>query len=101
MNKRDKTPEEMVEYAEHVAEDMLQDMDDEEAIVMVREFCRTMAEWQPQIAESSDNPVMLGIHCLATAHLFQKAFVKAYSYTDRKLDAVSALKKAFNEEGTK
>jgi len=91
----EKTAQEMVDYGEAVAMDMIQDMDPEECVVMVRDFCRVMAEWQPNVAALADEPVMLGITCLSTAKLFELAFKKAYTYTDKKVDAINAINKAF------
>ena len=89
------TAKEMVEYGEQLAEMMLKDMDEEECVTMVRDYCRGMAEWQPNVAIHADDPVMLGITCLSTAKLFELAFQKAYAYTDKKVDAMNAIDKAF------
>jgi hypothetical protein len=94
------TVEEMLAYSEGIAAQMVKDMDEEEAILMVRDFVSVMANWQPQIAAVGDDPVMLGISSLATAFLFQKCFKKAYLYTDKKVDAIEAIKAAFGESDT-
>ena len=91
------TVHDMMEYGSHVAEQMIADMDEEEATLMVRDFVTVIAKWQPNVAIYADDPVMLGISCLATSYLFQMAFKKAYLYTDKKVDALNALKKAFGE----
>ena len=88
---------EMVEYAEILAEESLKEMNGEEAVKMVRNFCEVMADWQPSIKEQLDDPVMLGIHCLTVAELFKQAFVKGYKHTAHRLDAESAIKKALGE----
>ena len=85
----------LVEYADEVALAMLKDMDGEECVDMVRQFCVVMADWQPNIKENLDDPVMLGLHCLAAAELFRLAFVKGYTTTSRRIDAQNAIKKAF------
>ena len=95
-DQRDKTVEEMLEYSERIAQDMLRDMDEEEAVHMVREFCHTMMQWQPEIEARKDSPVELGISCLATAELFRLAFAKAYTHIDKKVDAINAIKRAFD-----
>jgi hypothetical protein len=92
-----KTAREMVEYAEILAEESLKEMSGEEAVNMVRNFCEVMAGWQSSIKELLDDPVMLGIHCLAVAEVFKLAFVEAYGHTSRRLDAESAIKKAFDQ----
>ena len=93
-----KTVQEMFDYAEELSHTMLLDMSDEESIAMVRDYCTVMAEWQPNIAEHIDDPAMLAIMCLCTASLFKKSFKRAYAYTDKKVDAVEAIKKALGGE---
>ena len=97
----DPTPQqvanEMVEYGEHIAELMLADMDEEEAVLMVRDFCSVIAKWQPNVAIHLDDPIMLGVSCLATAALFQQCFKRAYAYTEKKVDAIKALKNALGD----
>ena len=63
---------------------------------MVREFTKIMADWQPNIAIYMDEPIMLGLSALSAAELFKLAFYRAYVYTDKKVDAINALDKAFN-----
>lgn len=87
----------LIDQAEYLAEAMLVDMDGPECISMVRQFCAVMAEWQPAIRENLEDPVMLGLHCLAAADLFKKAFVKGYAETDGRLKAEKAIKKALGE----
>ena len=72
------TVDEMFEYSEAAALEILADMSDEECLSMVREFCTVMADWQPNIACYKDDPVMLGLSCLSAAHLFKLAFESAY-----------------------
>jgi len=90
-----KETRELIEYAEEVARAMLEDMDGEECVDMVRQFCSVMADWQPNIKENLDDPMMLGLHCLAAAELFKLAFVKGYAATSKRIDAQNAIKKAF------
>jgi len=85
----------LIEYADSLAETMLADMDGEECVDMVRQFCMVMADWQPNIRENLDDPVMLGLHCLTAAELFRLAFVKGYTTTSKRIDAQNAIKKAF------
>ena len=96
----DPTPQqtvtEMIEYGEAAALQLLDEMSDEECIQMVRDFCKVMADWQPNIAIYLEEPVMLGLSCLSAAELFKMAFARAYLYTDKKVDAINALDKAFN-----
>lgn len=85
----------LTEYADSLAEAMLEGMDGEECVDMVRQFCMVMADWQPNIKENLDDPVLLGLHCLAAAQLFRLAFVKGYTSTSKRIDAQNAIKKAF------
>jgi hypothetical protein len=94
------TVEEMLAYSEGVAAQMIKDMDEEEAILMVRDFVSVLASWQPQIAAVVDDPVMLGVSSLTVAFLFQQCFKKAYLYTNKKVDAIEAIKAAFGESDT-
>ena len=94
----DHTVQEMHEYADAAAEEILAGMSDEETITMVRDFCTVMAKWQPNIDIYKDEPVMLGLSCLSAAQLFRIAFGRAYRYTDKKLAAQQALEKVFNTE---
>ena len=88
---------ELVEYGESLAEAMLADMSGEECVQMVRDFCGVMADWQPNIRENLEDPIMLGLHCLAAADLFKQAFVKAYQETSSRLEAQEAIKKALGD----
>ena len=92
------TVTEMIEYGEAAALSILDTMSDEECIQMVREFCELMADWQTNIGCYRDEPVMLGLSCLSAAELFKMAFARAYLYTDKKVDAINAIDKAFGEE---
>ena len=89
------TVTEMIEYGEAAALQMVDDMTDDECIQMVRDFCKVMADWQPNIACYLDDPIMLGLSCLSAAELFKMAFARAYLYTDKKVDAMNAINKAF------
>lgn len=89
------TVTEMIEYGEAAALQILDDMTDDECIQMVRDFCKVMADWQPNIAIYLDEPIMLGLSCLSAAELFKMAFARAYLYTDKKVDAMNAINKAF------
>ena len=95
------TPQEesgaLVEHAEKLAEVMLEDMSGEECVQMVRDFCGVMADWQPNIRENLEDPILLGLHCLAAAELFKRAFVKAYAETDSRLKAQEAIDKALGD----
>lgn len=86
----------LVEHAELLAAEMLKDMDGPECVQMVRDFCGVMADWQPNIKDNMEEPVLLGLHCLAAAELFKSAFVKAYAETDQRLKAQEAIDRAFN-----
>ena len=98
ISNNDTTVQEMHEYADAAAEEILAGMSDEETISMVRDFCTVMAKWQPNIDIYKDEPVMLGLSCLSAAQLFRIAFGRAYRYTDKKLAVQQALEKAFNTE---
>jgi len=88
------TVEEMILVSADSATEMLGDMTDEDCVDMVRSFCKTMADWQPNIACHLDDPTMLGLSCLTAAHLFQLAFARAYIHTDQKIEAINAIEKA-------
>ena len=92
------TVTEMIEYSEAAALSILDTMSDEDCIQMVREFCELMADWQQNIGCYRDEPVMLGLSCLSAAELFKMAFARAYMHTDKKVQAMSAIQKAFGEE---
>ena len=72
-------------------------MSGEECVQMVRDFCGVMADWQPNIRENLEDPIMLGLHCLAAADLFKQAFVKAYANTSSRLEAQEAIDKALGD----
>lgn len=91
-------PIELIEYSLKMAERQLDTMDDEECVAMVRSFTELMAEWQPEIAKLADQPVQLGIAVSSLATLFNLAFVRAYSFTEKKMAAQDALEKAFSKE---
>jgi len=87
----------LVEYADNLAELTLGNMEGEECVEMVREFCAVMADWQPHIRQNVDDPVALGLHCLAVAQVFRLAFVKGYTSTSKRIDAQNAIKKALGD----
>ena len=87
---------EMLEYGDAAALEILSSMSDEDCLQMVREFCDLMANWQDNIGCYREEPVMLGLSCLSAAELFKLAFERAYLYTDKKVDAINALEKAFD-----
>lgn len=91
------TASEMIEYGEAAALEILDTMSDEDCLQMVREFCELMASWQPNIGCYREDPVMLGLSCLSAAELFKLAFYRGYLHTDKKVEAINALEKAFGE----
>lgn len=90
----DFNPQEMIDYAEGVANQMIEDMPEEEAVLMVRDFIGVLADWQPSVAEHRGDPTMLAITSLATTRLFELAFVKAYGFSAKQLEAREAIEKA-------
>ena len=95
MNSRSHAPQEIIEAALELADLQIQDMDDDECILMVRSYVETMADWQPELARLGENPTDLALAVLTLNQLFLKAFKKAYSYTERRLEATEALERAF------
>ena len=92
-------PEEMLVYASKVASEMLEAMPDEEAVVMVRDFVNVMAKWQPEAYSKLNNdPTLVALTALSTATLFQKAFIKAYAYSERHVAAREAVEKALGDQ---
>ena len=87
-------PQEMIDYAQDVADQMIEGMPEEEAVLMVRDFIGVLAEWQPSVAEHVGDPTMLAITALATTRLFELAFVKAYGFSAKQLEAREAIEKA-------
>ena len=96
----------LVDIGRAKAEAMFVQMDDEEAISMVRSFVECMMKWQPSIDESNTGieasegatAMCVGINALAIAELFQLAFIKAYDHSDKKVKAMEAIDKAFGLE---
>ena len=92
-------PKEMIDYAEQIAQNMASDMPDDEAILMTRDFVRVMHDWQPEVySKIADDPTMLAITSLTTAKLFELAFLKAYSYSERHVQAREAIEKVLGEQ---
>ena len=92
-------PRDLVGHAMIVAQTQLDTMDDEECVLMVRSFTEVMVDWQPEIARLADDPIQLGVAVSSLASLFNLAFCRAYDFTDKKLAAQEAIKKAFGKEG--
>jgi hypothetical protein len=88
-------PSEMVDYAEQIAREMVNKMPDEEAIHMVRDFIRVMADWQPEVYNVLEDPTLLAITSLTTSKLFELAFAKAYKYSEKHVQAREAIEKVF------
>jgi hypothetical protein len=88
-------PSEMVDYAEQIAREMVTNMPDKEATHMVRDFVRVMADWQPEVYRQLDDPTLLAITSLTTSKLFELAFMKAYKYREKHVQAKEAIEKAF------
>lgn len=87
-------PSEMVDYAEQIAREMVKNMPDEETIHMVRDFIRVMSDWQPEVYRQLEDPTMLAITSLTTAKLFELAFIRAYQYSEKHVQAKEAIEKA-------
>jgi len=88
-------PSEMVDYAEQIAREIVTNMPEEEATHMVRDFVRVMADWQPEVYRQLDDPTLLAITSLTTSKLFELAFMKAYKYSEKHVQAKEAIEKAF------
>ena len=66
---------------------------------MVRDFCQIMADWQPNIDIYKDEPVMLGLSAASAPPSCSRwPSTVPTCYTDKKVDAINALDKAFNKE---
>ena len=88
-------PQEMVSYAEEIAQTMFEEMAEEDAVLMVKDFVSLIASWQPDAYDSiREDPVALAVTTLTTAKLFQLAFVKAYKYGEKHVQATEAIENA-------
>lgn len=94
----DSTVRDMIDHAHSIAKVMVDDMPEDEAILMVRDFISILADWQPTIKAQLDDPTMLAITSLATTKLFELAFVKAYGFSERQIAAREAIKKVFGDQ---
>lgn len=90
-------PTEMIDYAQDVANQMIEGMPEEEAVLMVRDFIGVLAEWQPAVHEHLGDPTMLAITALSTTRLFELAFLKAYSFSAKQIEAREAIEKALGD----
>ena len=95
---QDFNPKDMIAYADKIAHEMVEEMPDDEAILMVRDFIRVLAEWQPAVHSKIGEPTMLAITALSTTRLFELAFLKAYSYSEKHVAAREAIEKVFGEQ---
>lgn len=94
----DFNPSDMIEHADRIAQTMVEDMPEEEAVHMVQDYVRVMAEWQPEVYKNlTDDPVMLAITTLTTSRMFERAFLKAYGFTEKHIEARNAIEKAFGK----
>lgn len=91
---KDFDPTEMLDYADDVAQQMIEGMPEEEAVLMVRDFIAVLADWQPAVAEHRGDPTMLAITALSTTRLFELAFLKAYGFSAKQIEAREAIEKA-------
>jgi len=89
--------QDMINYAEKIAQEMVSAMPDDEAVLMVRDFIRVLAEWQPAVHDQIGDPAMLAITALSTTRLFELAFLKAYSYSERQVAAREAIEKVLGD----
>ena len=87
-------PSELVDYAEQIAQQQVEDMSQEACIEMVRSYTALMSKWQSNVQELAEEPVALAIACLTLSHLYQKAFCEGYSFTERRMEATEAIEKA-------
>ena len=87
-------PRDMINHARSIAKQLHEDMPDDECVVMVRDFISVLADWQPAVAAQLDDPTMLAITALATTRLFELAFVQAYGYSEKQIQAREAIDKA-------
>ena len=90
-------PQEMIDYAQEVADQMIETMPEEEAVLMVRDFIGVLADWQPSVGEHLGDPTMLAITSLATTRLFELAFLKAYGFSVKQIEAREAIEKALGD----
>ena len=88
----------MITYADRIAKDMIESMPDDQAVLMVRDFVRVLAEWQPAVHDQLDNPTMLAITALSTTKLFELAFLKAYSYSAKVVEVREAIEKVMGDQ---
>ena len=95
---QDFEPQDMITYADKIAHEMVEDMPEDEAVLMVRDFVRVLTEWQPAVHAQMDDPTMLAITALSTTRLFELAFLKAYSYSEKQVAAREAIEKVFGEQ---
>ena len=92
----DQAPQELIKMARELSLEQIEEMDDQECILMVRSYVELMAEWQPELGRLKDRPGDLALAVLTLNQLFNRAFIKAYGYTERRLEATEALERAFN-----
>ena len=95
---QDFTSQDMITYADKIAHEMVDVMPDDEAVLMVRDFIRVLAEWQPAVHAQLGEPTMLAITALSTTRLFELAFLQAYAYSERHVAAREAIEKVFREQ---
>ena len=88
------TPHDMIDHANSIAKRLHLEMPDDECVLMVRDFISVLADWQPAVAAQLDDPTMLAITALATTRLFELAFVQAYGYSEKQIQAREAIEKA-------
>lgn len=91
--------ETMFDYAEKVASEMIEEISEEEAVELVRQYIKALARWQPEAyAKLNGDPRSLALTALSTSILFRKAFSKAYTFSRKHVAAHEALKKALNTQ---
>lgn len=91
-------PHDMISHANSIAKQLHHEMPDDECVLMVRDFISVLADWQPAVAAQLDDPTMLAITALTTTRLFELAFVQAYGYSAKQVQAREAIKKALGDE---
>jgi len=92
-------PQDMVVYGKQRADEAIREMTSEDAVAYVRQYIFSLESegFISPIDKDSDGAASTAaIQALAASALFQRAFIKAYTFAENHLNNIESLKRQFD-----
>jgi hypothetical protein len=85
----------LMQEAERLCNLYMETIDEDQATQYVREFIQLLLPLAPPGSEN--DPLMLTLHSLVYAKVFEKSFLVSYQYASKKTKAIASLKDVFKD----